>query len=182
VKVYLAGPEVFLPDGVEIGLRKKALCAAAGMIGLYPLDHGETEPGAIWRANRALMSAADAIVANLTPFRGPSADAGTVFELGMMIGAGRRAAGYSNDVAAFEARTQRAVAAAYDPARRGFVDADGMAVEAFGLADNLMIDRALHELGSAPVLHDTRDRWRDLAGFEACLRLLQSTTSRFTSL
>ena len=30
---------------------------------------------------------ADAIIANLTPFRGPGADAGTVYELGYMAGA-----------------------------------------------------------------------------------------------
>ena len=35
------------------------------------------------------MDAADAIIANLTPFRGPSADAGTVYELGYMAGRGK---------------------------------------------------------------------------------------------
>ena len=33
-----------------------------------------------------MMDEADAIIANLTPFRGPSADAGTVYELGYMAG------------------------------------------------------------------------------------------------
>ena len=36
-----------------------------------------------------MMDAADAIIANLTPFRGPGADAGTVYELGYMAGRGK---------------------------------------------------------------------------------------------
>ena len=43
------------------------------------------------------MDQADVIIANLTPFRGPSADAGTVYELGYMLGKGDRLClGYSN--------------------------------------------------------------------------------------
>jgi nucleoside 2-deoxyribosyltransferase len=34
-----------------------------------------------------MMDAADAIIANLTPFRGPGADPGTVYELGYMAAA-----------------------------------------------------------------------------------------------
>ena len=38
-KVYLAGPDVFLPDAVSIGRRKKELCAHYGFEGLYPFDN-----------------------------------------------------------------------------------------------------------------------------------------------
>jgi nucleoside 2-deoxyribosyltransferase len=31
--VYLAGPDVFLPDSAEIGRRKQAICAAHGLDG-----------------------------------------------------------------------------------------------------------------------------------------------------
>ncbi len=34
--VYLAGPEVFLPDAIELGDRKKRLCAAYGFEGPFP--------------------------------------------------------------------------------------------------------------------------------------------------
>ena len=37
--VYLAGPDVFLPDAVDIGRRKVELCARHGLTGLYPLDN-----------------------------------------------------------------------------------------------------------------------------------------------
>jgi len=71
-KVYLAGPEVFLPDAAEIGRCKKALCERYNCIGLYP----------------RMIRSADFGIANLTPFRGPS-DVGTVFELGMLLGLGK---------------------------------------------------------------------------------------------
>ena len=39
MKIYLAGPDVFLPDAVEIGRRKVELCTRHGLTGLYPLDN-----------------------------------------------------------------------------------------------------------------------------------------------
>ncbi len=57
--VYLAGPEVFLPDAIELGERKKRLCRAYGFEGLYPLDNeitpasGERIDRLIYRANEA---------------------------------------------------------------------------------------------------------------------------------
>ncbi|MFX6778571.1 nucleoside 2-deoxyribosyltransferase, partial [Acinetobacter baumannii] len=79
---------------VEIGKRKAAICARHGVTGHYPLDNvvDLSAPGAsltIFKSNEAMMDAADAIIANLTPFRGPSADAGTVYELGYMAGRGK---------------------------------------------------------------------------------------------
>ncbi|BAR59722.1 hypothetical protein NK6_6570 [Bradyrhizobium diazoefficiens] len=83
MKIYLAGPDVFLPDAVEIGRRKAEICERFGLTGLYPLDNeiDLTAPDAsrqIFCGNEAMMDAADAIIANLTPFRGAGADPGTV--------------------------------------------------------------------------------------------------------
>ena len=41
------------------------------------------------------MHSCDALVANLTPFRGVSADAGTAFEVGFMRALGRPVLGYT---------------------------------------------------------------------------------------
>jgi nucleoside 2-deoxyribosyltransferase len=38
MRVYLAGPEVFLPDALAIAAAKKRLCAAHGLEGVFPLD------------------------------------------------------------------------------------------------------------------------------------------------
>ncbi len=102
MKIYLAGPDVFLPDAVETGRRKQEICARHGLIGLYPLDNAvDLSAGdaslRIFRGNEAMMNGADAIIANLTPFRGASADAGTVYELGYMAGRGKLCLGYCND-------------------------------------------------------------------------------------
>src|SRR5260370_31687636 len=101
-RVYLAGPDVFLPDAVDIGRRKVELCKRHGLIGLYPLDNSvdlaaKDASLQIFRGNEAMMIEADAIIANLTPFRGPGADAGTVYELGYMAGHGKPRLCYSHD-------------------------------------------------------------------------------------
>src|ERR1700685_3931073 len=89
---YLAGPEVFLPDAAEIGRRKKELCRRHGFAGLYPLDADvprDPPPGLdrrIYDGSLTMMRAADIGILNLTPFRGASADAGTVLELGVLAG------------------------------------------------------------------------------------------------
>ena len=171
-RVYLAGPEVFLPHAREIGRRKQALCAAAGLEGLYPLDNDlraeDAAPDrAIYRLNVAMMRRADAGIFNLSPVRGPGADAGTVFELGLMHGLGKPVFGYTNAAGTLLARTPGARKGAAGDWR----DPDGLLVEDFGNADNLMLDCCLAEAGAPMVRAETDRKLDDLAGFEACLRL-----------
>src|SRR5258708_32192920 len=102
MKISLAGPDVFLPDAVDIGRRKVELCKRHGLIGLYPLDNAidiaaEDASLRIFRGNETMMIEADAIIANLTPFRGPGADAGTVYELGFIAGRGKHSFRDSHD-------------------------------------------------------------------------------------
>jgi nucleoside 2-deoxyribosyltransferase len=99
--VYAAGPEVFLPHAAEIFRQKAAICHDHGIVMRAPLDDAVdlAAPDAsrrIYRQNRAMMLGCDAIIANLTPFRGPSADDGTAFELGFFDALGRPAFAYSN--------------------------------------------------------------------------------------
>jgi nucleoside 2-deoxyribosyltransferase len=180
LKAYLAGPDVFLPDASAFAARKVRLAACYGFEGLCPMEGhtpdgppGERRDALVFRANVALVREADFGIFNLTPFRGVSADAGTVFELGMMIGLGRRAFGYTNDPADLLARTRRAGGVGFDAASRTWHDAEGLEIEDFGNAENLMIDRALAEQGSPIVRHPAaaNERLRDLTGFETCLWL-----------
>jgi nucleoside 2-deoxyribosyltransferase len=182
MKIYLAGPDVFLPDAVAVGRRKKALCQAYGVEGLFPFDN-EVDPNAssepvdrlIYRANDAMIRQADIGIFNLTPFRGPSADAGTVFELGFMVGLGKRVFGYTNVAEDLLDRSKRSIAASYDAAAKVWRDANGMSIEDFGNADNLMIDNALFDYGGhAIVRHSaaTDALFYDLTGFETCLKLV----------
>ncbi|WP_407159376.1 nucleoside 2-deoxyribosyltransferase [Bradyrhizobium sp. STM 3557] len=175
-KVYLAGPDVFLPDALEIGRRKAAICAQYDLGGLYPLDNtvdltSRTASLDIFRGNEAMMDMADAIIANLTPFRGPGADAGTVYELGYMAGRGKLCLGYSNDPSTYADRTRRFTAVRAENGR--LIDAEGLTVEDFGQSDNLMIIHAL-ELHGCPLVtprEPPADIWHDLTAFETCVRL-----------
>jgi nucleoside 2-deoxyribosyltransferase len=177
MKIYLAGPDVFLPDAVEIGRRKAAICARHGMIGLYPLDNAVDLSAAgaslaIFEGNEAMMDTADAIIANLTPFRGPSADAGTVYELGYMAGRGKFCFAYSNDPASYAQRVARTCEVTKS-AGGHLIDEDGLTVEDFGLPDNLMMIHTLDLHGARLVTPQQRplDIWHDLTSFEACVAL-----------
>ena len=176
MKVYLAGPDVFLPDAVEFGRRKVDLCARYGLTGLYPLDNKIDLAAAdaslqIFRGNEAMMNEADAIIANLTPFRGPSADTGTVYELGYMAAGGKLCLGYSNDPVPYVDRVKRF--GTVEPYGDHLIDAEKLTVENFGLADNLMMIHALDLYGCPLIAPRTApaDIWRDLTSFEACVKL-----------
>ncbi|GGC55712.1 nucleoside 2-deoxyribosyltransferase [Chelatococcus reniformis] len=176
-RIYLAGPDVFVEHARELTRRKQQLCEAYGLDGLVPLD--TEEPSAaidvpsprIFAANVALMRSADAIVANLTPYRGLSADVGTAFELGFMAALGKRLYGYSNIAIPFRER----VAAVFGPVRAGadgrLFGADDLMVEDFGHADNLMIDEALAGFGHCLITAEVEpgQEFDDLTAFEACL-------------
>ena len=173
-RVYLAGPDVFLPDAIDIGRRKVELCARHGLTGLYPLDNA-IDPAAkdaslqIFRGNEAMMNEASAIIANLTPFRGPGADTGTVYELGYMAGRGRLCLGYSNDPSCYADRVREFTEVTSRDGR--LTDARGLTVEDFGLTDNLMMVHALDLHGCALVTPRQRpaDIWQDLTAFETCV-------------
>src|ERR1700759_3598571 len=176
MKVYLAGPDVFLPDAVDIGRRKVDLCARYGLTGLYPLDNRIDLAAAdaslqIFRANEAMMDEADAIIANLTPFRGPGADARTVYELGYMAARKKLCLGYSNVPAVQADHIRRYTTVTTRDGQ--LIDADGLAVEDFGLSDNLMMIHALDLYGCALITPQQKpdDIWHDLTAFEMCVRM-----------
>ena len=175
-RIYLAGPEVFLPDAVEAGRRKAALCAEHGLEGVYPLDNALPLDGLskrsrarlISESNEALMRSCAAAIANLTPFRGVSADAGTAFEVGFMRALGRPVLGYSNTTLDYAARSR----AYRTGTRQAFdCDADAIAIEDFDGAENLMIDIAIEASGSRLVVQPVAagHEMTDLTAFKVCL-------------
>jgi nucleoside 2-deoxyribosyltransferase len=176
--VYLAGPEVFLPEAVALGRAKCRLCAEAGFEGVFPLfleRERELGPEATARAIaiglEAQMRACDAIIANLTPFRGVSADAGTAFEVGFMRALGRPVCGYTNVVANYR---ERGLAARQRGIPPGDGDRPDAEIEDFGLAENLMIAVAIAECGAPVVTREVAPgrELTDLEGFRECLRQL----------
>jgi nucleoside 2-deoxyribosyltransferase len=175
IRVYLAGPDVFRADAEAFGARLKAVCARHGLEGVFPLDPlaagddpawaGLPLAQAIARRNEAHIAGCAALIANLTPFRGPSADAGTVFEIGFARALGRTVFAWSNSGALFAARTRAFIGAA------GERDGEGMLIEDFpGLADNLMIEGAIVASGGGLFTADEPEeaRWSSLEAFERC--------------
>ena len=179
MRVYLAGPEVFLADAADIAGAKRAICAAQGLTGIFPLepppvapDPGLPEWLRISQANEAHIRSCDALVANLTPFRGPSADVGTVYELGFMRALGRPVFGYSNVAQRFGGRVLAGLGgAARRRADGAWEDAEGMAVEEFDRHDNLMLEGGIAAAGGVgeAVAVPAARRWHDLAAFARCV-------------
>lgn len=149
MKVYLSGPEVFLEDASAVLARKMAICRELGWEGLSPLDNEipaqVDDPRqaalAIYAGNLAMMDQADAIIANITPFRGPHMDPGTAFELGYMVAQGKPVMVYTQAV---DSLVERVADWSGGLSREAGVlrDHNGHAVENFGLFENLMIEPA----------------------------------------
>jgi len=178
-RVYLAGPEVFLANAREIGARKRAICARHGLVGVCPADEEHApDPAlalpdqgmAISRAMECAMRSCDAMVVNMTPFRSPSADVGSAYEMGFMRALGRPIFAYSNEARPF---LDRVAAFCGNRIRRRptgeYEDPDGMAIEPFGLHDNLMLAGAITDgyLITADVA--PAERYTSLHAFERCV-------------
>ncbi|MBB4315540.1 nucleoside 2-deoxyribosyltransferase [Roseospira marina] len=182
-RIYLAGPEVFHAEARSLGARKVAICSAAGLDGVYPLDGvPDDEPEPTPRAGLAIfqhcletMNACDALIANLTPFRGPSMDVGTAVEMGYMRGLGRPVFAYSNTALPYIQRVTVALGGRLPRREDGTpVDPEDMAVEPFGLADNLMVDGCVADSGHGArvVTRETQfvARWTDMTAFTEAVR------------
>ena len=142
-KIYIAGPDVFEKDAIEIGKRNVELCKKYGFIGLYPLDNvvDFNQPKRkialdIFEANKKMIEECDIVVANLNPFRGKESDSGTVWECGYGFGLGKKVYGYmqntQNYAESFNADEKHE--------KEGmFFDNDGLLIEDFDYPVNLMI-------------------------------------------
>ena len=169
-RVYLAGPDVFVPDALARLDAMKQICARHGLSGVSPLDPltGEPphwaalpEPQRIARRNEAHIRGCGAILANLTPFRGPGADAGTVYEVGFGRALGKTVFGYATAGEDYATRV-RAL-----PGARRHRDADGLEIEDFGLFENLMLVCGIEESGGI-MLAESAPAW-SLSVFERCV-------------
>jgi nucleoside 2-deoxyribosyltransferase len=162
-RVYLAGPDVFFPDAVDLGESKKAICAEHGLEGVFPLDANfdlagltpEEQGHRCFDAMVDLMERCDLAIANLTPFRGPSMDVGTAVEIGYMHGRGKPVFGYTNIATNYAER----------------VAPDGFLIEQFNLVDNLMVEGPIYKEGFqvVRVSVDGDQIYTSLDGFRTCV-------------
>ena len=146
-KIYLAGPEVFLPNAREMLDLKASLAREAGFVPLSPGDlqipPADTRIGHgcnINEVDERMMLEADAVIANLTPFRGIAADTGTSYELGFMCALGQPVFAYTNVAANHFTRIKAHYSdvVALDETGR-YRGPDGLSIENFDMVDNLML-------------------------------------------
>lgn len=149
--VYLAGPEVFMEEAASILAQKEAICRQLGLTPLSPVDNEVsphiTDPRsialAIYHGNVNQMDQADAIIANITPFRGPHMDSGTAFEIGYFAALKKPIVCYtqaSHDLLDRVLNWSEQSSEGPDGSRR---DKNGHLIENFGLEENLMITSAV---------------------------------------
>ncbi len=128
MKIYIAGPDVFEADAVEIGKKYKKICEKYGHEGLYPLDNECESSAEIYSGNVGLIEISDAVIANGNEFRGEM-DVGTAFEIGYAAAKGKKIIVYLSDDSPLVEKY-------------GFKDEEGRTVEDFGYPLNLMIAEA----------------------------------------
>jgi nucleoside 2-deoxyribosyltransferase len=146
-KLYLAGPEVFLPNVQENAEKQRQLCRKYDLIPLHPMDNdvdmgdmGMATAMRIYRANVGLIHQCDIVVANCNPFRGVCMDDGTAYELGYGNALKKPSYGYIRELTPLYKRTARDYPV--KPAKDGLnIDKEGYLVaEVFGNAINLMME------------------------------------------
>lgn len=177
--VFLSGPDLWFPDAAELIQRKRALCEAAGLQAVLGSDRAPVETEASEALARELyanalarLRSADAVIANLTPWRGVGADPGTAFEAGFAAALGKPVFAYINvadeDEADTRGRVEVMLGAEPDVEGR-WRDADGCEVEDFGLPENLMLwaEARRFYVVVTPHVHT------DTTGLQLCLDALQ---------
>jgi nucleoside 2-deoxyribosyltransferase len=143
-KIYLAGPDVFLPNAKQHGEALKAVLAKSELEGVFPLD-AELDVSSsaenIFKACYRLIRECQGVIANISPFRGPSMDVGTSWEMGYAFALGLPIIAYTSDNRPYKERVKvyrELTDAAYPLPKKPFDDPEF--VEDFKLSDNLMID------------------------------------------
>lgn len=139
MKLYLAGPDVFLPDAVQWAENARRSCQQAGHEALIPLDGVETTAPGIYHANIGQIRAADAVLANLNAFRGCEPDSGTCVEVGFALALGKPVIGYLDEMESTVDRVKRWQGGVMQERAGRPIDRDGLHVEDFGLPLNLML-------------------------------------------
>ncbi len=145
-RVYLAGPDLFFPDAEVRYARLKAACESAGLVGVAPNDGlvpglltGSDEAHRIYEHDMRTLQSCDAVLANLSAFRGTEPDSGTVFEAAWAFAKGMPVAGYTVD--GLTTADRHLLLRKCDHDAQGVLRdrGDGGAVEPFGQGTNLML-------------------------------------------
>lgn len=177
--LYLAGPDLWYPDADAHLERQRLVAEQAGFTVLEAAalpaevrDAGELAARAMYAERISRLRRADAGIVNLTPFRGPAADAATTFEMGFLAGLGKPLFGWINLGDELEAEYRERVEAwmGARPDDAGvWRDGEDCEIEDLGLPEATMLWAELRRL----FVIVTDDPMHDLTGFGMCLEAVR---------
>ncbi|MCT8335644.1 nucleoside 2-deoxyribosyltransferase [Leptospira sp. 85282-16] len=160
--IYLAGPEVFLPNAMEILTKAKKLCDTFGFRAFSPFDGEPTDKlelakaKQIFKENISLINQCDILIANCNPFRGACVDDGTAFEIGYAYSKGKRIFGYLNDKRILPEIVKSKIHTISHPSGYAIDDDGYLLNEDFGNSINLMLEFSILDSGGDLVLGDLK--------------------------
>lgn len=178
--VYLAGPEPWTPGAAALMAQQRRMCAAAlveplfaGDTPLVERDGSEAMAREMYAGALASLRKADAVIANLTPWRGPSAHPSVAFEAGFASALGKPVFAYMNvadeDEAEYLARVESLIGATLADDSKA-LDVDGAEIEDFGLPETLMLWAEARRFFCVV----TDDPLGDVTGVELCLEAMKA--------
>ena len=152
-KIYLAGPEVFLPNSIAIFKEYKKICKEFGFEAFSPFDGEVTKETGLARAekifkeNCQLIDKVDIIIANCNRFRGALIDDGTAFEIGYGFAKKKKIFGYIQKIKTLPQIVEESIptlkhSSGYRIDNQGF-----LLNEDFGNTINLMIEFSIKQSG-----------------------------------
>lgn len=166
-KLYLAGPEIFLPNAEEVAEKQKTLCKKHGFVGLHPIDNNLNLVGSslavasdIYYGDTGQVRECDVVVANCNSFRGALIDDGTAYELGFGNALSKPSYGYVSDADSYIERVIKRYPCYIPKGGKFYADKDGyLLADDFGTKINLMMQCGMAANGGRLVVGD----------FESCL-------------
>lgn len=178
--VYLSGPERWAPGAEALIARQHALCEAAGVqplsatpTALETQESSEIVARELYTEALASLRQADALIANLTPWRGPSGHPAVTFEAGFAAALGKPVFAYMNlreeGEAEYVARVDGLLGVSVD--EHGVIrDPEDTVVEDFGLPETAMLWAEARRFFCVV----TVDPWDDVTGVELCLEAMKA--------
>lgn len=157
-KIYLAGPEIFLiKKDIDINEEKRKICRKYNLKPIIPTDGLKTDKGKSEELAKSIFNhciknidESDLLLANITPFRGTSADAGTAFEIGYALGTNKKIVSYTNNNKSILRRIQTIDNInIYNDLK---LDSNNYFIEDFNKQDNLMLTES-----STLLVYDNND-------------------------
>lgn len=153
-RIYLAGPDVFLPNASEIFDEMEEKCRTVGFVGMRPADGGLSQgikgtpdeiAERIYLGNMEILRSCQGILANMQPFRtSVEPDSGTVFEVGVGIALGKTVYGYLPDHnLTLEDKIRKNYEVVTDENGISWDKKHGFMVEEFSQPMNLMLARSM---------------------------------------